>query len=62
MRSPILLLVFNRPDTTRQVFATIRNAKPPKLYIAADGPRPTREGETQRCHEVRASSRKLFFF
>lgn len=53
MRSPILLLVFNRPDTTRQVFATIRNAKPPKLYIAADGPRPTREGEAQRCHEVR---------
>lgn len=53
MRSPILLLVFNRPDTTSQVFATIRNAKPPRLYIAADGPNPTREGETQRCQEVR---------
>lgn len=53
MRSPILFLVFNRPNPTRQVFEAIRAAKPPKLYVAADGPRPNREGEQERCEEVR---------
>jgi len=53
MQSPVLFLVFNRPETTRQVFEAIRAAKPPKLYVAADGPRINREGERERCEEVR---------
>ena len=54
MRSPLLFLVFNRPNTTREVFEQIRCAKPSRLYISADGPRLNRQGETQRCEEVRA--------
>lgn len=53
MRSAVLFLVFNRPDTTRQVFEAIRLARPPRLYIAADGPRKGRLGEVSRCSEVR---------
>ncbi|MBZ4219278.1 MAG: hypothetical protein LAC69_03705 [Chlorobium sp.] len=53
MESPILFLVFNRPDTTIKVFEAIRAAKPPRLYIAADGPRINYEGEAERCQEVR---------
>lgn len=53
MRSPILLVVFNRPDTTEQVFAAIREARPPRLYVAADGPRPDREGEAEQCARTR---------
>jgi hypothetical protein len=53
MRSSVLFLIFNRPDTTRQVFEAIRTAKPPRLYIAADGPRHEREGERARCQKVR---------
>lgn len=53
MRSPILFLVFNRPDTTKQVFEVIRAAKPPRLYVAADGPRPNRNDDIQRCNLVR---------
>jgi hypothetical protein len=49
MKSAVLFLVFNRPDTTRQVFEAIRVAQPPRLYIAADGPRPRRDGEVERC-------------
>lgn len=49
----VLFLVFNRPDTTRQVFEAIRQARPPRLYVAADGPRPNRPGEAERCAEVR---------
>ncbi|MFO1390201.1 glycosyltransferase family 2 protein [Cellvibrio sp.] len=53
MQSPILLVVFNRPDTTRQVFEAIRAARPPRLYVAADGPRPERPDEAEKCAEVR---------
>lgn len=49
----VLFLVFNRPDVTQQVFEAIRKAKPPRLYIAADGPRPDRPGEAERCQQVR---------
>jgi hypothetical protein len=49
----ILLLVFNRPDTTLRVFDVVRQAKPVRLYIAADGPRPGQEGEKERCEQVR---------
>ena len=52
-KSPVLFLVFNRPDVTARVFEAIRQAKPPRLYIAADGPRPDREGEAEKCEEVR---------
>lgn len=49
---PILLLVFNRPELTAQVFDRIKFVEPKKLYIAADGPRT--EEEDLKCKEVRA--------
>ena len=52
-KSPVLFLVFNRPDVTARVFGAIRKAKPPRLYVAADGARPEREGEAEKCREVR---------
>ena len=51
--TPILFLVFNRPDTTKLVFEKIKEAKPQKLYIAADGPRKEKEGEAEKAAEVR---------
>ena len=50
---PILFLIFNRLDTTKQVFAAIRKAFPRKLYIASDGPRDNREGENEKIETVR---------
>jgi hypothetical protein len=52
----VLFLVFNRPDTTRRVFDAIRQARPRRLYVAADGPRPNREGEEDRIRQVREIS------
>ncbi len=49
----VLFIVFNRPDTTAQVFEAIRAAKPPRLYVAADGPRDGRVGEAGQVAEVR---------
>jgi len=53
LKTAVLFLVFSRPDTTRQVFEQIRKAKPPRLYIAADGPRENVPGEAERVKEVR---------
>ena len=59
MRSPILFLVFNRPDTTAKVFERIRAAKPPRLYVAADGPREGRKGELEACQQVRDNATQV---
>ena len=54
LHTPILFLIFNRPDLTEQVFATIKQAQPKQLFIAADGPRQFKEGEAQLCEQARA--------
>ncbi|MDR0305566.1 MAG: hypothetical protein LBI42_01885 [Chitinispirillales bacterium] len=51
--TPILFIVFNRPQYTVKSFAAIRKAKPSKLYIAADGPRADKVGEKELCEQTR---------
>jgi hypothetical protein len=53
LNTAVLFLVFNRLDTTKQVFEAIQQAKPPRLYIAADGARENREGEDTKVKAVR---------
>lgn len=50
---PILFLVFNRKDIALESLKSIRNYKPSKLYIAADGPRKNKPNEEKVCDEVR---------
>jgi hypothetical protein len=52
--SPVALFAFNRPALTKRVFQAIRRAKPARLLLVADGPRPQVTGEAQRCQEVRS--------
>ena len=54
LETAVLFLVFNRVDTTKQVFDAIRAAKPPRLYIAGDGPRRGRQDDVKKIDEVRA--------
>lgn len=51
--SPVLFLIFNRPDTTKLVFDQIRKSKPKKLYIAADGPRKGNSRDVELCKQAR---------
>ncbi len=53
LNTAVLFLVFNRLDTTKQVFEAIRQAKPPRLYVAADGARANKEGEVEKAQAVR---------
>ena len=52
-KTPVLFLIFNRPETTQQVFSAIRKAKPLHLYVAADGPRPGFVDEAKHCELAR---------
>lgn len=53
LEMPVLFMVFNRLDTTQQVFEQIKLARPPRLYVAADGARVNREGELGKTQIVR---------
>ncbi|NJD34693.1 MAG: nucleotide-diphospho-sugar transferase [Betaproteobacteria bacterium] len=53
LTTAVLFLVFNRADTTRQVFEAIRQARPARLYVAADGPRVNHPSDGERCELVR---------
>lgn len=58
VKSPVLFLIFNRPDTTFKVFEKIKEARPSKLYVAADGPRKDKD-EVSVCEETRAILEKI---
>ena len=52
VKTPVALIVFNRPDLTRLVVEAVRQAKPTTLLVVADGPR--RPDEVACCEQVRA--------
>lgn len=54
VRAPVAMLVFNRPEKTARVLDAIRLARPKRLLVVADGPRPSRPEEASRCAQVRA--------
>ena len=54
MKTPVALIIFNRPDTTERVFLEIAKARPSKLLVVADGPRVDRPGEIEKCNASRA--------
>jgi hypothetical protein len=53
MTPPILFIIFNRPVLTQKVFEAIREAKPAKLYVAADGPRLGNMTDIEKCRKTR---------
>jgi len=59
IQTPILFVIFNRPDRTAKVWEEIRQAKPQKLFIAADGPRANRSGEKELCEQARRITEQI---
>lgn len=55
LHTPVLFLVFNRPEQTMQVFGQIRLQQPERLFIAADGPRQDRPEEAALCEATRTA-------
>lgn len=52
--TPVVLLIFRRPDTTQKVFDVIRQIKPQQLLVIADGPENGNDLEAQKCATTRA--------
>lgn len=59
LKTPVALVIFNRPDTAERVFAEIAKARPPKLLVISDGPRPDRPGEAEQVAASRAIIKKV---
>lgn len=51
MNVPVAFIIYKRPETTRRVFEAIRQARPTKLYLIADGPKTP--DLTRACTETR---------
>lgn len=52
--TPILFIIFNRPEETFRVFEQLRRLQPRYLLVAADGPRKQVPGEAERCARTRS--------
>ena len=59
METAVLFLIFNRPENTDKVFKKIKNVKPKKLYIAADGPRENNINDKVNCLKAREVINKI---
>jgi len=57
LKTPVVFLIFRRPDLTARVFETIRQAQPAKLLIVADGAR--NEEEAILCQQTRAVTEQI---
>lgn len=51
--TPVAVLLFNRPELTRQVVRNIGQCRPKKILLVADGPRAHRSEEAQLCVDAR---------
>ncbi len=52
--TPVVLIIFNRPESTRRVFEAIRAARPRQLLVIADAPRVDRIDDITKCAATRA--------
>jgi hypothetical protein len=53
METPVAFVIFKRPHTTEKVFQAIRQAKPSKLFVIADGARVDHLDEAEKCEATR---------
>lgn len=56
---PILIIAFNRPDTSKQTLEYLRKSKPKYLYVAIDGARANKDGETELVQKVKEVYEKI---
>jgi hypothetical protein len=54
VRTPVVLIAFNRPELLRRNLAVLRAVRPQQLFVVADGPRANRPDDVRLCSDVRA--------
>lgn len=53
LSTPVVLILFNRPELTKRVVDVVLKANPSQLYVIADGPRENFPVEKMLCEQVR---------
>ena len=53
MKTPVLLITFNRPDHTRRVLDAVLKQHPSELYVFQDGARDGNANDAESCRMVR---------
>lgn len=51
--TPVLIIIFNRPDKVKKLISALAKIKPRHVYIAGDGPRAHKATDPDRCQEAR---------
>lgn len=59
LRTPVALILFNRPEMTGRVMREIAKARPARLFLIGDGPRPHRPEDAEKCAAARAAAEDL---
>ncbi len=54
LATPALLIIFNRPDASKRLLERLREIRPVRIFISADGPRSDKHGEKELCEKTRA--------
>ena len=52
-KSAVLFVFFNKIEETKRVFEAIKNAQPPRIYLASDGARFDKKGEKEKVENLR---------
>lgn len=53
-QTPILLILYNRPDATRGLLEILNEVQPTKIYVSSDGPASDNETDHQNVQAVRS--------
>jgi hypothetical protein len=53
-RTPVVLFMYERPDTTARVLDAVREARPERLLAVANAPDPGVAGQEEKCAATRA--------
>jgi hypothetical protein len=57
--TPVVVIVFNRPEHTALLFEQVRQARPTTLFVISDGPRASQLGEFELVHQCREIFEKV---
>lgn len=53
MKTPVLVLIYNRPGYTKNLYKILKKVRPKKLYVAADGPKLDNIKDKINCEKTR---------
>ncbi len=51
-KTPVLILLFNRPEQTMELIKSLRKVQPPKIYVSIDGPRENNNLDSEKITEI----------